>query len=54
MITEIDDQGIDGVFTAADSERPLRGVLALGGSDARRRNIVGRCRPLVWKALFSR
>jgi hypothetical protein len=31
--TEVNAGGIDGVFAAADSERPRRGVLALGGSD---------------------
>lgn len=34
MITmRIQEPGIDGVFTSGDSERPLPGVLALGGSD---------------------
>lgn len=31
--TEIHEPGIDGVFACADGDRPLPGVLALGGSD---------------------
>jgi acetyl esterase/lipase len=33
IATEIHEAGIDGVFTRADGDRSLRGVLALGGSD---------------------
>jgi uncharacterized protein len=31
--TELHEPGIDAVFACADGDRPLRGVLALGGSD---------------------
>ena len=33
IATEIHESGLDGVFARADGDRPLRGVLALGGSD---------------------
>jgi dienelactone hydrolase len=33
IATEVHESGLDGVFARAGGDRPLRGVLALGGSD---------------------
>lgn len=33
ITTRIEEPGLDGVLTSRDSDRPLPGVLALGGSD---------------------